>query len=487
MAAKRTLNIGNRRELFIDDLLIEKMKRTNMRLHEPQPCEVSIIHDKPWEGKAALYHTIIQDGDRVLLFYRGWVNPNDQASAVYCLAESDDGIHFKRPRLDLHPFGRTKKTNIVLADAPGTHNLAPFLDSNPNAKESERFKALASGPRPTKRTKHNLVAYGSPDGIHWKLLRKKPVIVNPTPFLAFDSQNVSFWSESENCYVTYYRTWSERPAMAPTSRNAAKRIRRVSRSTSDDFRNWSPHVEMRYETWGEPSPMEEFYISQTHPYFRAPHIYVAMPTRFMKARRAVTEEEARAIKVGESQKNDCSDACFMTSRPGNDYYDRTRMEGWHRPPVGPQYWTARVNYPANGVIQTGPDEMSVYIDDRYMQPGNRLRRYSLRLDGFMSVNAPYGGGEMRTHPFKFTGDELELNYETSAAGEMRVEIQNAAGKPIPGYSLRDAVDVFGNKIAGRARWKHGASVSKLAGKPVRLRFVMRDADLFSLRFVKAGK
>ncbi|MFN2352786.1 MAG: hypothetical protein ABR497_12660 [Kiritimatiellia bacterium] len=484
MAKTTMLNIGDRRELFVDDLLVEKMRRTAFKLHQPVPRELALVHDHPCEGPATIYHTVIQDGNRVLLYYRGKNRKLD--TEVYCVAESKDGINFTRPALDICPLPGMKRNNVILMDPGPSHNFAPFLDLNPRVKPSERFKALGRASRLDRQQKHALLAFSSPDGLHWKPLQKTPVIVNDTEMLAFDSQNVSFWSESENCYVTYYRTWSSRCAMAPTSRNAAKRIRRISRATSPDYRHWTGSTEMSYRTCGRPSPMEEFYTNQTLPYFHAPHIYVAMPARFMKARRAISDEEAQAIQVHPGQRNDCSDACFMTSRPGRDYYDRTRMEAWLRPGIGPEYWSARNNYPAHGVIQTGSAEMSVYIDDHYQQPGNRLRRYVLRLDGFMSINAPYAGGEALTRPFVFTGGELELNYQTSAAGELRVELQTAAGRPIPGYTLKEADALFGNFIAGRATWRGGAkSVAQLAGRNVRLRFVMRDADLYSLRFIKA--
>jgi hypothetical protein len=137
----------------------------------------------------------------------------------------------------------------------------------------------------------------------------------------------------------------------------------------------------------------------------------------------------------------------------------------------------------DGVVQTGPEEMSVYVCEHYAQPGNQVRRYSMRLDGFASVRAPHSGGEMITKPLVFAGNRLELNYATSAAGSLRVEIRDAEGKPIPGYSLREAEDIFGNKIAGCAAWKkQGTDVSALAGRPVILRFVMGDADLYSMRF-----
>jgi hypothetical protein len=100
----------------------------------------------------------------------------------------------------------------------------------------------------------------------------------------------------------------------------------------------------------------------------------------------------------------------------------------------------------------------------------------------ISLNAPLNGGEAVTKPIRFAGGELVLNLSTSAAGSVRVEIQDAAGKPLEGYSLADCPEVFGDKLERVVRWKAGPDVSSLAGQAVRLRFVLQDADLFSFRF-----
>ncbi len=143
---------------------------------------------------------------------------------------------------------------------------------------------------------------------------------------------------------------------------------------------------------------------------------------------------------------------------------------------------SRTNYPALNVVQTGPNEMSLYVNQNYGQPTSHLRRYSLRLDGFSAAVAPYAGGELLTKPLTFTGKELALNFATSAAGGIRVEVQDASGKPLSGFALGDAVETIGNEIERVVRWKSGSDVSSLAGKPIRLRFVMRDARLYALQF-----
>ena len=134
-------------------------------------------------------------------------------------------------------------------------------------------------------------------------------------------------------------------------------------------------------------------------------------------------------------------------------------------------------------MQTGPSEMSLYVNQDYAQPTSHLRRYSLRLDGFASVSAPYEGGELLTKPLRFAGRQLVLNCATSAAGGIRVEIQDADGKPLPGYAASDCDEILGNRLAFPVRWKSGGDVGALAGRPVRLRFLMKDADVFAMRFI----
>ncbi len=89
---------------------------------------------------------------------------------------------------------------------------------------------------------------------------------------------------------------------------------------------------------------------------------------------------------------------------------------------------------------------------------------------------------MLTRPFTFTGARLSLNISTSAAGGARVELQDAGGRPLPGYALEDCWEIVGDTLDYTARWKGGADLSGLAGKTVRMRLALRDADCYSFRF-----
>jgi hypothetical protein len=105
----------------------------------------------------------------------------------------------------------------------------------------------------------------------------------------------------------------------------------------------------------------------------------------------------------------------------------------------------------------------------------------VRTDGFASVRAGADGGEFVTEPIRVEGSRLVMNYATSAVGSVRVEVRAADGWALEGYGLAQSPDVYGDEIARAVRWKGGLDVGPLAGRMVRLRFVMKDADLYSVR------
>jgi hypothetical protein len=453
----KPVEIGSRLELFVDHFLIDKLTNVSLALERPRDEGIALRFDKPWEGRFCGYATIIHDGPLFRAYYRGSpdVGRDGSNTETTCVAESKDGIHWTKPELGLFEVNGTKANNVILAGmAPFSHNFCPMLDTRKDTPKDQRYKALAGI------GSSGLFAFVSEDGLRWKKLRDKAVITKG----AFDSQNVPFWSEQEQCYLCYFRVFE-------------KGIRRIARTTSKDFINWTPPEMMGY---GD-RPIEHLYTNQTSPYFRAPHLYVGTAARFFPNRQVLTPEQAKAINVDPGYFKDCSDGVLLTSR-GANRYDRTFMEGFINPGIGLENWVSRTNYPALNIVQTGPSEMSLYANQHYGQPTSHLRRYSLRLDGLASLTAPHAGGEMLTKPLTFTGKEMVLNFATSAAGGIRVEIQDASGKAIPGFTLADSVETIGNEIERAVRWKAGPDVSSLAGKPIRLRFVMHDARLFSLRF-----
>jgi hypothetical protein len=233
-------------------------------------------------------------------------------------------------------------------------------------------------------------------------------------------------------------------------------------------------------TYGD-APMEHLYTNQTVPYFRAPQIYLAIAARFMPGRRVVSAEAAEALGGEADYSGDCSDTVLLSSRGGSTY-DRTFMEGFVRPGIGLNNWTSRTNYPGHGIVPVGDEKIAFFVQRNYSQTTHRLQRITLRTDGFASLHAPYERGECVTKPVIFSGKSLELNVATSAAGSVWVELQDADGEKIPGFTWKDSDEIIGDTIARTVTWKNNADVSALAGRPVRLRFIMKDADIFAYRF-----
>ena len=474
------LVLGQRRELFVDHFLIDRLENSRLRLHEPVPGGVAIRLDKPWEGPANGPLAVFRHGDRCLVYYRAMtLNPGDE-SGVLCVAVSDDGVTWTKPNLGLVERAGRRDSNIVADEMGHALMVVPWLDTRPGVPDKERIKAIAS--EPISGEKHTafadpagpkrLVFWGSADGFSFRKFEPQPELVSNLRN-CFDGGNTLFWSEAEQQYVLYYRWYDG---------EWGKGGRSVARTTSKDLLHWTESVPM---TYGD-TPREQFYTNNTEPYFRAPHLYVAPAARFMEGRRVVTDEQVQAIGLksahGHFYGNDCSDAVLLTSRAGSTQYDRTFMEAFIRPGLGASNWVSRTNYPVTGILPCGPEQMALFVARHYMQESWHIERLLLRTDGFASVTAPWAGGELVTKPLAFAGSELELNYRTSAAGFVRVEIQDAAGKPIAGCTLDDCPEIIGDEIERIVAWKRGPDVSRLAGKPVRLRFVMKDADLFALRF-----
>lgn len=459
--AANAIPLGSRRELFVDRFLIDRLAGASLRLQTPRREEIALLLDRPWEGPFCNYATVLRDAPGFRMYYRGLPEAGKDGSAAETTsyAVSEDGKHFTRPDLGLFEHGGSRHNNLILAGMPPfSSNFSPMIDPRPGVPPEQRYKALAGTQR------SGLAAFQSADGIRWKKMQEEPVFRDGV----FDSQNLAFWSEAEQKYVMYFRTLKT---------INGKRIRWISRTTSGDFLRWAPPDEMSF---GD-APAEHLYVNQTHPYFRAPHLYIALAARFMPGRQVLSDSEAKSLGVNPGYYKDCADVVLLTSRGGTSY-DRTFMEAFLRPGLGVENWVSRNNYPVLNTVQTGKEEISFYTVSNYGQPGTHLRRYSLGMDRFASVNAGYSGGEVITKLLTFTGTRLLLNYATSAPGGIRTELQDEAGRPISGFTLEDSVEVVGDQIERAVRWKNSPDLAGLAGKPLRIRLVLKDADVFALQF-----
>ncbi len=483
------VHIGSRLELFVDDALIDSRDGVELRIHHPQPKEVCFVRDEPWEGSGSGYDTVFQDGDIYRMYYKAWehpANPDTPDSAKHdvlgAYAESRDGKVWTKPKLGLWDFRGSKENNLVWM-GKGSHDFSAFRDDNPDCPPEERYKAVSSGYESEPK---GLMAFKSADGIHWSFLQESPIIpemkVGPTSVaLKFDTQNVAFWDEMRSEYRAYVRGFEGD-------------VRVVCTATSKDFRTWSEPVLLDFGDIKAPA----LYTNQVKPYYRAPHIFIGFPARYADrgwspSMRALPLPEHREKRAAISSRygTTVTDSLLIASRDGEHF--KMWMEAFLRPGLRTaDNWVYGDNYIAWHVVETASDmahaprELSIYATESYWT-GNAsyLRRYTLRIDGFVSAYGPYDGGTLTTKPVIFDGNQLTLNFSSSAAGSVRVEIQDEEGKALPGFALADCDEIFGDDLARVVSWKGGSDLSGYSGTVVRFTFEMRDADLYAYRVGEA--
>ncbi|MBD3673160.1 MAG: hypothetical protein HUJ26_06500 [Planctomycetaceae bacterium] len=426
------INVGDRLELFADDYLIDTMSGdVRQQLLKPEPQEVVFVTDEAWEGNTSGYYTVFRDGDIYRMIYRGWQHDEQKKAAhkeVTCYAESKDGIHWTKLKLGLFEWDGSKENNIVWR-GPGTHNFTAFHDTNPAAPPESRYKALGGG-------RGGLLPFQSSDCKHWELIGEKPVITNG----AFDSQNLAFWDEDREEYRAYWRYFGNG-------------VRAIRTATSKDFIHWENEADLSYN---EGTPNEHLYTNAIQKYFRAPHLFIGFPTRY----------DAKSQQV---------EPILMTSRDGQTFH---RYDDPVIPRTAPKDRNHnRSNYMAWGMFQLPgkSKEISVYATENYYEPTpGRVRRFVYRVDGFVALRAGANGGKVATKPLKYKGQRLLINYIVRPGGNLRIEAINEAGtvigksKPLRGDAIDQPVE-----------WEKDPGLSEGV---VRLHFILKNADVFSIRF-----
>ena len=491
--------VGERRQLFCTPEPIDWFDGgARFQLHHPQRREVILKTDAPWEGNmSGRYATVFRDGDICRLYYKtghmdvaaragGGQAAADAIPLRICYAESTDGLTWCKPELHLHEFEGSKANNIVWIGAGdeqrGVHGFAPVKDTNPGSAPEARYKAVG-GIRHA--TRGDLYAMQSPDAIHWSLMQDEP-IMRQGGFTRFDSQNVAFWDTICGEYRIYFREYiGGRPGQGG--------VRGVKTATSQDFMHWSEAEWLTYPG----SPETQLYTNVIQPYFRAPELLVGFPLRYVHrdwspALEALPEAGHRRQRAAVNARfgTSLTDSLFMAGS------DRRTFHRWDeaflRP--GPQQqgsWTYGDTRIARGMLVTpsaldgAPDELSLFaLEGCWRGNSARLRRLTLRQDGFVSIQAPLSGGELLTKPLRFTGNCLSINVATSVAGGIRVALHDASDQPIAGFGRDDCDVILGDELARIVTWNGNADVSALAGQAVRLRFELKDAAVFAMRFVQ---
>ncbi len=469
--------IQNQRELFVDNYLNLKLENIENRLATPIAASGGIKFDKPWEGNAVLYFTIFHDGRHYKMYYRGKGRVRGELMDVTCYAESEDGIEWKRPNLRIHEVNGTLDNNVILVNDPFevSHNFAAMYDGRPGVPKEERYKGVGGSNHPGK-PGSGLNRMVSSDGIHWQRYTDTAELF---PEYELDSHNILTWLPEEQCYAIYLRTYTgKKPGGKPFEREGPGGIRTIARSVSKDFVHWTKPEVMDF---GD-TKMEHLYTNNTQPYYRAPHILIAMPSRYSPGVTVLSPKEMDEIKLAEAHRKGASDAVFMTSRGGNTY-ERKFMQTFVRPGFNRRNWGARSNAPATGLLQTSATETSFYVSRGYASPRPFIERMVVRTDGFASLHAGYEAGSATTRPVILKGNKVSANFSTSTTGYVKIVILDGDGNELAGFGEKDALPLVGDIIDQEAKWMSGKSIKDISGKTVRIKFILKDADLYSFYVV----
>lgn len=490
------IDIGSRREVFWENSLVDTEKTTaELKLHHPVKKELTFTFDKPWEKTGISYPVCVKDGDLYRMYYV-CSRPKTHGAVgtrIVCMMESTDYENWVRPNVGLHEYDGNTNNNIILLNEKNEEFVEPFdnffvfIDDNPTCPPQERYKAIALCHNVKNRNRthwlseRELWCYTSPDGIHFK--RDFLMIDSDTAGRGgFDSQNTVWYDHSQQKYICFFRVFMK------------DRVRDIKYMESTDFRNWSEPILLDY---GD-SEEYELYTNEIMKYPRAPHMFIGFPMRYVqrnslgknfqqmngpkgyeiRKHRAETKE----LRMGTA----ITDCLFMCSRDGlhwkryDDMFLPREQEHTYNWAYG-DYSTPI--YPFRETQMPAPwegTELSFYVQEGpcSLQP-HTLYRHSIRLDGFASYHAGYDIKKVVTKSILFTGDELHLNFSTSALGWIYVDILDYAGKPMEEFH---SCELFGNTTDRVVYFGENKDVSSLQGKIIRLQFTMRQADIYSYKF-----
>ncbi len=478
------MDIGTKKQFFIDKLLIESMRGIRLTMNPPYMTgELLIAADQPGEkpGQDFVWggSSVVKDGGKVRMWYQidclemrpqpvGFVLTDKYVA----YAESEDGIHFTKPNLGHHEFRGTRANNIVM---PNVEGCSVWMDTR--APAEHRFRSQGGDEKFPE-----LVFRSSPDGFHWNKTHSIDIGNN-------DTQNIIFWDPARGKYALYTRRWIAQ------SNDSEESYRVHRRLESDDLVKWDNEAVVleadKEDLTKFPTPNlcppVDYYGACVFKYPDENGIYIMLAEAFWhwypregKSRPGPTAYDIRLLtsRDGRHFERSPDRAAFLRPGPQGSFYSSAIWVLPRPVQMGNEVWIYfnGSNFDHDGIIDP--------VAKGQMRTG--ISRAVMRLDGFISADAEFGGGEITTPAVRFEGDQLELNVDTSSGGVVYVELLDEHNRPIPGYTRAEAKTICGNSVHMPVRWNEKQAVSELAGKPVKLHFVMCDCKLYAFQFVKKG-
>ena len=458
--------IGSGKQLFVDDAFFDELENIAIRLHPPKKTGEKILQrEHPWESATLNWFTVMEDPGvidkraKYRMWYEcydveGWPTANDTS---FCYAESRDGIHWTKPELRLFEYQGSTKNNILFRQI-GTglgesrvHGTDVFLD--PVADPQSRYKAVSQGMWKGRERPHTVAGMVSADGLKWTRCPK------PICDIFADSQFSGFWDLRLRKYVLYGRSFG--------------RGRAIGRSASTDFTRFGP-LETVLQADDKDPPESDLYNPAAVQYAGADNVYFMFPSLFQHG-------------------PDTLDIRLAVSRDGV-HWSWPRQDKAFIPLGEKGSFDSKCLYMGQGILQVGDETWMYYSGAPLTHSGHELedlvkcgqpRAYSrvvLKRDRFVSAAAGERTGRFVTPPLTFHGDTLILNAAVAAGGGVRVALLDESGTPIPNRGLEDCLPIRGDHLRVPVKWKTGSDVASLAGRPIRMKVEMQNANLFSFQF-----
>ena len=471
-AATGPIKVGIHRQLFVDDYVIDETHGVVRKLNQPakyvgNPIMIPLY---PWEGRLTVYGTVWREPDEggFRMWYQGYGGMGvpsmsfdqsksrwrgfDPSTLLYtiCYATSEDGVFWERPNLGLVAYKGSTDNNVVLADAAFANVIKDARDPDPD----RLFKSLffeARDPGGTPNMGDGVSVAFSPDGLRWNKYEGNPVITRSS-----DSHMLLGWDDLHQTYVAFCRP----------SVHEGNKTRRIGRSVSDDFVNWTDPEEVLAPDEEDP-PGTEFYGM---PVFKYEGLYFGQLFAYH-----TPPEEPQIRFAGKI------DVQLAISRDGIAW----ERAGDRRPfiPNGPPgSIDAGEVYMARAPVVVG-DELWFYYSGSASDHGVTGRSgpiclAKLRLDGFVSVDAGDETGSLVTKPFRCKGGRLSIN-AAARGGMVGVAVLDEHATQHDGFSRADCALFDGDSVRHNVTWREKGSLDELRGRNIRLKFYLRNAHLYS--------
>lgn len=445
--------------LFVDDLDIAAMQQVTRRIQPANryPHNPVLCAEHPWEGDSLLPSaTVLYDAQRMSfhLWYHGHqpLSPREDRFTL-CYATSLDGIHWTKPALHLTEYAGIAENNLVMPhDEPvlGDVTSATILYTPEASNQRAAYTMIYFG---AGIHTAGVCLATSEDGLHWAAAPENPVDAGgPEPV---GDHLVCMPDPAGDKMVAYYRI--------------PLRIRpraTLGRMESHDLRHWTGHNMVLAADEQDPPDAELYGLTP----FRYGDLTLGFLWVYHRAHEAV-------------------DLQLVASRNGIDWL----RVGDRRPflPVGaPGAFDDQAVLRATVPVVVGNELWFYYAGAEraadagrgWQGPSHQIGLATSVLDRFVALEAGGAEGSVTTRPLRCTDQtHLLLNAVANRDGYVLVEVLDAAGAPIVGFTRAEALPFGDNAVHHRVAWQAHDDLSALNGQMIQLRFLLRNAALYAFR------